>query len=81
MLNLRKRNISLSANASFRKVNVSDEKAVYAFVREKRGKKVFIVLNFSNQAQIINIKDESLLGTAYNVFINTKETLAAKVEI
>ncbi len=38
LLNLRKRNVALSADASFKKVSVRDDKAVYAFVREK-GKK------------------------------------------
>ncbi|MDD2821283.1 MAG: alpha-amylase family glycosyl hydrolase, partial [Flavobacterium sp.] len=47
LLELRKRNEALSANTSFKKVLVGDEKAVYAYVREKGNKKVFVILNFS----------------------------------
>ena len=41
LLNLHKRNAALSADASFIKVSVGDDKAVYAFVREK-GKKRYL---------------------------------------
>jgi glycosidase len=39
LLALRKRNPALSPDASFKKVSVGDDKAIYAFVREKSGKK------------------------------------------
>lgn len=68
LLELRKRNEALSANTSFKKVLVGDEKAVYAYVREKGNKKVFVILNFSGIEQSISIKEASLLGKAYNVF-------------
>ena len=68
LLELRKRNEALSANTSFKKVLVGDEKAVYAYVREKGNKKVFVILNFSGIEQSISLKESSLLGKAYNVF-------------
>ncbi len=79
LLNLRKRNAALSADASFRKVSVGDDKAVYAFVREKGKKKVFVVLNLSNNRQSITIKENTLYGNVYNVFKGTKEPLSSKV--
>jgi len=78
LLTLRKRNTALSADASFRKLSVGDDKAVYAFVREKGGKKVLVILNFSDHPQPIMIKEKTLLGNAYNVFKGKKESLSSK---
>lgn len=78
LLDLRKRNAALSADASFRKVNVGDDKAVYAFVREKGGKKVLVILNLSTNSQSITIKEKTLLGNAYNVFKGRKEPVNSK---
>ena len=78
LLNLRKRNSALSADASFRKVSVGDDKAIYAFVREKGNKMVFVILNLSNNPQLITIKEKILFGNVYNVFKGSKETLSYK---
>lgn len=78
LLELRKRNEALSANTSFKKVLVGDEKAVYAYVREKGNKKVFVILNFSGIEQSISLKESSLLGKAYNVFEEKEVLLNAK---
>ena len=78
LLELRKRNEALSANTSFKKVLVGDEKAVYAYVREKGNKKVFVILNFSGIEQSVSLKESSLLGKAYNVFEEKEVFLNAK---
>ena len=78
LLDLRKRNEALSAGASFRKVSVGDDKAVYAFVREKGEKKVFVILNLSPSRQPITIKENTFYGDAYNVFKGRKESLSSK---
>jgi alpha-amylase len=78
LLNLRKRNVALAANASFRKVHVGDDKALYAFVREKSGKKVFVILNLSNQEQPVTVNDAKLFGSPLNVFSGNKERLTNK---
>lgn len=78
LLNLRKRNAALSADASFRKVIVGDDKAVYAFVREKGGKKIFVILNLSENSQVITVKDKTLAGNPYNVFMGVKEPVSNK---
>lgn len=75
LLNLRKNNEALSANASFKKVSVGDDKKVFAFVREKGKNKVLVVLNLSANAQTISIKDAALLGKVYNVFMGSNEEL------
>ena len=78
LLNLRKRNIALSADASFKKINAGDNKAVYAYVREKAGKKILVILNLSSTEQAITINDADLMGKPYNVFMGVKETLSNK---
>jgi len=78
LLDLRKTNTALSADASFKKVSVGDDKAVYAYVREKGSNKIFVILNLSDNPQTITIKDKTVLGKAYNVFKGTKESLKSK---
>ena len=78
LLNLRKRNAALSADASFKKINAGDNKAVYAYVREKAGKKILVILNLSSTEQAITINDADLMGKPYNVFMGVKETLSNK---
>ncbi|MBW4359085.1 alpha-amylase family glycosyl hydrolase [Flavobacterium taihuense] len=78
LLNLRKSNEALSANASFKKVHFGDDKAIYAYVREKGNKKVLVILNFSKNEQIVSIKDATLTGKAHNVFKGNEEILDSK---
>ncbi len=79
LLNLRTFNPALSANASFRKVDVGDSKAVYAYVRENGSRKVLVILNLSASPQEITIDDEQLQGEAFNVFRrNVKEPITNK---
>jgi glycosidase len=78
LLDLRNRNAALAVDASFRKVNAGDEKAVYAFVREKDGKKVLVVLNLTDSTQPITIGDDALTGKALNVFKGSVEELNNK---
>ncbi|RZK19228.1 MAG: DUF3459 domain-containing protein [Hymenobacter sp.] len=78
LLDLRKRNPALAADASFRKVRVGDEKAVYAYVREKAGSKVLVILNLSAKPQTVAVKEPALQGQPYNLFRATNEPLTDK---
>ncbi|HMH21311.1 MAG TPA: alpha-amylase family glycosyl hydrolase [Puia sp.] len=78
LLALRRRNAALAADAAFRKAGVGDEKALYAYVREKAGKKILVILNLSAAEQTVSIKDTGLQGSAYNVFMRTSERLSGK---
>lgn len=78
LLELRKRNAALASDASFKKINVGDENALYAYVREKAGKKVFVILNLSANEQTITVNDKLLWGKPYNVFMGTTEPLSNK---
>lgn len=76
LLDLRTKNPALAADAAFNKVSVGDDKALYAFTREKDGKKIFVILNLSAKEQEIVVTDKSLHGNIYNVFMYTKEPLS-----
>jgi hypothetical protein len=78
LLALRKRNPALAADASFRKVKVGDERAVYAYVREKAGNKVLIILNLSAKPQTITVQEKALQGKPYNLFMYANEPLTSK---
>ena len=77
LLELRK-NPALAANASFKKVKVGDDKALYSYTREGSGKKIFVILNLSKKEQPVRITDASLLGNPYNLFMGTNEQLTNK---
>jgi glycosidase len=78
LLELRKNNPALASNASFKKVQAGDDKALYAYTREGGGKKVLVILNLSAKEQTIKLTDRSLFGEPYNVFMFTKEPLNDK---
>ena len=78
LLELRKRNPALAADAAFRKVSVGDDQAVYAYVREKAGHKVLVILNLSAKEQTITVKEPGLQGKPYNLFMYTNEPLTDK---
>jgi len=73
---LRTSNPALSADAGFRKIKAGDDKAIYAFLREKSGKKILVILNLSKTEQAIRITDKTLHGTPFNVFMGTTEPLS-----
>ncbi len=75
LLALRKTNAALASDANFTKVSVGNDKALYAFTKEKAGKKVLVILNLSAKPQQVKITDASLLKETTNVFMGTKETL------
>jgi glycosidase len=77
LLTLRSNNAALASDASFKKISVGNDKAVYAFVREKEGKKILVILNLSNKEQTITVKDGDLHGRPYNLFMGANEPLTA----
>ncbi|RZJ89519.1 MAG: hypothetical protein EOO60_09915, partial [Hymenobacter sp.] len=51
---------------------------VYAYVREKAGKKVLVILNLSAKPQTITVQEKALQGKPYNLFMYTNEPLTSK---
>lgn len=73
MLNLRKANPALAADAKYKRLASSADTSVFAYVREKDGHKVAVVLNLSGQPQKFTINDALIDGEPMNVFMGVKE--------
>lgn len=80
LLTLRKNNPALAANASFKKMHTSADKAVYAFEREKDGNKVLVVLNLSKVPQKFTWTDQPSEKEWNNVFLMNKEPVLTSIE-
>lgn len=77
LLTLRKSNAALAADASYKKLVTANDVAIFAYIREKQGHKVAVILNLSNQPQRITIKDKNIYGTALNIFFKKKENISS----
>ena len=77
LLSLRKGNVALAADASYKKLLTANDVAIFAYLREKQGRKVAVILNLSNQPQRFTIKDKSVYGNAINVFYKKKESISS----
>lgn len=73
LLNLRKNNPALAANAPFHKLRTNNDAALYAFEREQNGNKVLVVLNLSKTPQQLVWKDQPSDKEWNNVFAGNKE--------
>ncbi|HUR10195.1 MAG TPA: alpha-amylase family glycosyl hydrolase [Flavitalea sp.] len=73
LLQLRRQNPALAADASFTRVKVGSDSALYAYVREKGENKIAVILNLSAKKQEIKILDERLKGEPMNLFLGVKE--------
>ena len=73
MLGLRKSNMALAADASYKRLSSTADNSIFAYKREKEGHKVVVILNLSKQAQKFSIKDASINGNPMNIFMGVKE--------
>ena len=73
LLTTRSNTPALAADASFKKVSAGD--GLYAFVREKNGSKVAVILNLSPKAHNVVINDDMLVGEPMNIYLGVKEKL------
>ena len=78
LIALRKNNSALASDAAFHKIHAGADKAVYAFTRQKAGKKVLVILNLSAKPQTITLTGSGLAGNVYSVFGHAKVQLSAK---
>ena len=76
LLSLRKRNPALAIDAGFKKISVGNDKALYAYLREKDGHKIAVILNLSGMPQTVTIKEAALTGEPMNLFMGVKEKLS-----
>jgi alpha-amylase len=73
MLNLRRTNPALAANAKFTRLKLGNEKAVYAYTRSSGNNEVLVILNLSSEQQEINSAGTALKGSMTNVFTGRQE--------
>ncbi len=74
LLTLRKNTAALAVDANFTKLQSSNDAAVYAYTREKEGKKVLVLLNFSKKPQTFTVSG-NIDGQPENVFLGKPENL------
>ena len=77
LLHLRKRNPALAVDASYKKLVTANDMAIFAYVREKAGHKIAVILNLSDQPQQFTIDDTSIFGNPLNIFLGAKEKVNA----
>ncbi len=77
LLKLRKNNEALAANANYTKLKSTNDKKVFAYVREKNGKKVLVVLNLSPDPITATIANPVVAGNAIELFSNKNMELRA----
>jgi alpha-amylase len=80
LLNLRKSNAALAADAAYKKIASTSDTSIFAYQREKDGHKVLVVLNLSKQPQKFTFNDESINGNPVNVFSAAKDKINSKQE-
>ena len=76
LLTLRKTNPALAVDASYKRLASSNNDVVFAYVREKEGRKAVMVFNMSKKAQQFTISDSVINGEPMNVFIGVKEKVS-----
>jgi len=76
LLDLRKANPALSSDATYKKLISSNNDAVFAYVREKSGRKAVMVFNMSKLPQKFTLKDPVIKGEPLNIFLGKKEMVA-----
>lgn len=81
LLHLRRANPALAADAAYKKISSTADDAIFAYQREKVGKKVLVVLNFSDKPQTFALTDEAVSGNPLNVFSRLHEKITPGQEL
>lgn len=76
LLLLRKSNPALQYNASYKRLPSTNNGAVYAYAREKEGRKAVVLMNLSGQGQKFKVTDPFITGEPINVFMGVKEKIS-----
>ncbi len=75
LLELHSSSAALAADASFTRLTTKADDKIYAYAREKNGKKVVVLLNLSNTPQNFKIDNTLVTGNATNVFSGKSESI------
>ena len=76
LLNLRKNNSALAANAAYKKLTSSNDAAIFAYERTNGNNKVLVIVNLSNQLQSFTLQNADISGNPKNIFANKNEALS-----
>ncbi|MBS1746056.1 MAG: alpha-glucosidase C-terminal domain-containing protein [Bacteroidetes bacterium] len=76
LLHLREMNDALAANAAYKKLLTSDDKNIFAFMRQNGNNKLLVIVNLSNQPQHFTINDATINGKPVNIFSSEKEKIS-----
>ncbi len=75
LLQLRRQNPGLAADAPFKRIRAGNDSAIYAYARGTGMNRVVVVLNLSAREQEIQVTDSIMMGEPMNIFLRTKEKL------
>lgn len=84
LLNLKKRNPALwngEYGGTMKRINTSNDKAIYAFQRIKDNNRVTVLLNLTDKEQNIKLQGEEYMGIYNNVFKNEIFVLKKEMEL
>jgi alpha-amylase len=80
LLTLRKNNPALSSDARYQRLASSNDNVVYAYAREKQGRKLLVIFNMSNTVQKFKINNALINGQPFNVFMAMPEKISTTHE-
>ncbi|NOX46143.1 MAG: alpha-amylase [Chlorobi bacterium] len=69
------------SGGDFQRVNTSDDKSVLAFVREKEGNKVFVIVNLGPDSKTFDLTGEKYEGGFMELFSKRKTTFSSNTEM
>jgi len=81
LLNLKLTNKALwngTSGGDITRLKTSDDKNIFAFIREKDDDKIIAIFNFSDQSHTINIKNKNLEGRYVNPLTDSEIDLSGK---
>lgn len=76
LLNLRKSNPALAALSPYKRLQTSNNDAIFAYTRQSGKNKVGVILNLSGKEQKFTISDKDINGNPLNVFLGNKEKVS-----
>lgn len=81
LLKLRKANAALAVDAAYKKLQSTNDDAIYAYLRSKGNNKVLVVLNLSGSTQNFRLKDAAIVGKYTNVFGGAQEKIDTSFDL
>ena len=81
---LKNRNKALwngDSGGEFKRIKTSDDKSIFAFIREKEGDRVLVVVNLSPDSETFNLTGNDFSGDFIELFSTKELSLSAKDEM